>query len=69
MEDIKPVSSSFLGDNTKKYLSPEEYKKRLNKKFQNENTAIENIETKIPKPISTSRYLSPEEYKKRLKGK
>lgn len=67
MEKIEPIYSSVANTSNKKYLTPQEYKKRLNKNIETKKEDAKQEST--PKPVSTNKYLSPEEFKKRLKGK
>ncbi|RXJ67734.1 hypothetical protein CRV08_10220 [Halarcobacter ebronensis] len=60
-QKIKPVSSSLDATSSKKYLSKQEYKKRVQQKVE--------MDEFLPKNISTSKYLSAQEFKNKLKGK
>lgn len=58
-KDIKPVSSSIENQNTKRYLSKDKYKQKINKKPEEDEF--------LTKSTSSSRYLSLTDFKNKLK--
>ena len=58
---IKPVSSSISGENTKRYLSKDKYKQKLNQRVEKDEF--------LDKSTSTGKYLSPADFRNKLKGK
>lgn len=58
-KDIKPVSSSIGNQNTKRYLSKDKYKQKINRRPEEDEF--------LAKSTSPSRYLSPTDFKNKLK--
>ena len=58
-KNVKPVSSSLDNQNTKRYLSKEKYKQKINQKPPEDEFFV--------KATSGGRYLSPADFKNKLK--